>query len=539
MQLGRRYFARVHKLLAERSNVMSRKNWAALSEEAIHKGIAALNFLRRYSMFNLAQEGVRIQSGQLSKFAMELTLMCNRDEFDEVRYIGFSLGSADWAVLFWPLQRFSAGSGKDLFYLDPAGTAEWKFLLSPQRWQVVDHEVVVESGKIFMAPTTSQPLLKAFFGNMQCKKSVTIPDMALLAEVLTLPEELFNVKRMRREEPLHALVDKIGANHEPWVKKTKELTQTPIKRKNIGDVLDELVLSEMPLEEQREFREVAEEIQSKKQTGWSIVEQKWRDSNKKRRPKAKAKSKAKAKAKAKPKAKSHMWGARKRRRTSNVDVVPPIEDAPSSAAPVVEPERSAASVQPMQPAPVPAPAVMDTEAAASLAPVEAAPEVNDAGAVSGPDAEIEVAAPVVEPRVPEVVAPAVAEPSAAPEALAPDAAEVAVLDGAPQPPAAGAAPGDARPDPAPRGPRAAGRGFINAWTDVQCSSCSSVAGQIKLDPFPGSRDAPTWFMRIKQADGSWASKFPGFKRRTTHVIGESEDFPVRWVQENRTCCPPP
>ncbi|CAK9095553.1 unnamed protein product [Durusdinium trenchii] len=421
-----RYFARVHKLPAEWSNVMSRKNWATLSEEAIHKGIAALNFLRHYSMFNLAQEGVRIQSGQLSKFAMELTIMCNRDEFDEVRYIGFSLGSADWAVLFWPLQRFSDGSGKDLFYLDPAGTAEWKFLLSPQRWQVVDHEVVVESGKIFMAPTTSQPLLKAFFGNMQCQKSVTIPDMALLAEVLTMPEELFNVKRMRRDQLLHALVDKIGANDEPWVKKTKELMQTPIKRKNIGDVLDELVLSEMPLEEQREFREVAEEIQSKKQTGWSIVEQKWRDS-----------------------------------------------------------------------------------------------------AVSGPDAEIEVAAPVVEPRVPEVVAPAVAEPNAAPEALAPDAAEVAVLDGAPQPPAAGAAPGDARPDPAPRGPRAAGRGFINVWTDVQRSSCSSVAGQIKLDPFPGSRDAPTWFMRIKQADGSWASKFPGFRRRTTHVIGESEDFPVR------------
>ena len=96
-----------------------------------------------------------------------------------------------------------------------------------------------------------------------------------------------------------------------------------------------------------------------------------------------------------------------------------------------------------------------------------------------------------------------------------------------------------RPNPddaeQPRQPRRPG--YVGVFMDVPCSQCGNVAGQIKLDPGPGGRDKKTWFMRVKEADGSrWADKFPKFRRRVVTVFGETDAKPKEWVQENRHCC---
>jgi hypothetical protein len=68
--------ARFHKLPKAWSELMSRKNWATISEETLHQEAAALAFLRRYMEDNMGNRGVSISHGCLSKFAMERAIMC-------------------------------------------------------------------------------------------------------------------------------------------------------------------------------------------------------------------------------------------------------------------------------------------------------------------------------------------------------------------------------------------------------------------------------------------------------------------------------
>lgn len=79
------------------------------------------------------------------------------------------------------------------------------------------------------------------------------------------------------------------------------------------------------------------------------------------------------------------------------------------------------------------------------------------------------------------------------------------------------------------------RGYINMWSDITCTRCGAICGQIKLDPGPGGRDSPTWYSRVKLADGSWPSKGRYFTRRSINTVGESDEFSRAWIADWSHC----
>ena len=110
--------------------------------------------------------------------------------------------------------------------------------------------------------------------------------------------------------------------------------KTPVKNSScLGDVLDEVILSEMPLEEQREFKEVVDEVGARKMFGWSQAEQKLKDKKRKRAPKAKAKLKAKAKARGKRQLNPKFLQRQRKALRLAIENNAPEESAPSRAAP--------------------------------------------------------------------------------------------------------------------------------------------------------------------------------------------------------------
>ena len=78
-----------------------------------------------------------------------------------------------------------------------------------------------------------------------------------------------------------------------------------------------------------------------------------------------------------------------------------------------------------------------------------------------------------------------------------------------------------------------GRGWVNQWSDVDCPSCSALVGQIKYDPAPGSRDQPTWFMRVADEHGVFPNQGPLFRRRVARFM--DEDGATTWVLSKKKC----
>eukprot|EP00435_Cladocopium_sp_Y103_P057818 s524_g20.t1 len=97
-----------------------------------------------------------------------------------------------------------------------------------------------------------------------------------------------------------------------------------------------------------------------------------------------------------------------------------------------------------------------------------------------------------------------------------------------------AAPKAAAERPGPRHTR----DYMNQWTDVPCRQCNvAIAGQIKFDQGPGGRDKPTWFMRVREDDGSLnQSSGRYFSRRLTSVVGNTDAFAISWIDEYKKCC---
>ena len=187
----------------------------------------------------------------------------------------------------------------------------------------------------------------------------------------------------------------------------------------------------------------------------------------------------------------------------------------------------------------------------------AAPAAHAAEALADEGGAAEAAAPVpdVEAAALEAAAPAapaaeaLADEGGAAEAAAPvPDVEAAALEAARPAEDRAAEAAGPRPDveaPAPVAPpvpeaearvRAPGRGYVNFWTDVNCEVCGRVCGQLKLDPNPGSRDPPTWYMRVCGTNGSWPSKGPTFKRSIVSVMGNTDVRVRAWIQRNRKCC---
>ena len=295
---------------------------------------------------------------------------------------------------------------------------------------------------------------------------------------------------------IHAIIDFVGKDDNEYITKVKAAMELPDIPKKVGGALDEFVLSELPGEDQSDFKEIAKEVDCNKKIGWSFVEQKWKEATKKKKKKAKPKSKASARRRAQPKVKAKAKAARRVPRKL-------LKKLLQGAAPHHPPENEAITDSDEE---AMGGAVHEAEAAPHEAePVDEAAEAGDA-AVGGDD---EAPPPLPPPNdIPDDTPLAALVPPVAP---------------VPAEPAQAAAPVHAR-------------GYINQWADVLCPTCGNVAGQIKLDPGPGQRDDPTWFMRVRCADGRWGSKYPEFRRRTTGVVGDSDEFPKGWVQENKTCC---
>ena len=66
---------------------MGRKHWSTLSEDMLHRGFAALAFLRHYTAEGMGREGIPMSRGLLSKFAVELHVLKHIPS----DYIGFAL----------------------------------------------------------------------------------------------------------------------------------------------------------------------------------------------------------------------------------------------------------------------------------------------------------------------------------------------------------------------------------------------------------------------------------------------------------------
>ena len=136
------------------------------------------------------------------------------------------------------------------------------------------------------------------------QRSLTIEGLKVMAEVLSLDGSKFNPGKMKKEQLVHALIDHVGGDDDMWNQEMKlAMDRQPLKKKKvIGSALDEVILAEMDLEDQREFQEVAEEAEYKQKEEWHLIGQKLKgdqDVKKKGRPKAASKKKA-AKAKPKP-----------------------------------------------------------------------------------------------------------------------------------------------------------------------------------------------------------------------------------------------
>ena len=309
---------------------MGSKSWATVSEESLHKGFAAWTFLQSYMSERMQERGVRISQGQLSKLAVPLHFLRRLDADGRMTYLGFCLGNATWAALFWPVQIFTdIGSGFTGLYLDPHGEAQWEFLLEPMQWQVLEVQAGEFDGRIYMVPDESktESLLKFFLRSESCRKNLLVIDMKVLGQHLQIPD--FPKKSLRQDLML-ALADFAADGDCDYVAQIKADMEKPEKAKVIGDALDEFVYGELPGEDQGDFKEVAKEVEAKKKFGWSMAAQKWKqatkpESKKKRKSKAAAKPKPKPKRQAKAKAK---WKISRSALRSGAHAVP------ASAAPV-------------------------------------------------------------------------------------------------------------------------------------------------------------------------------------------------------------
>ena len=164
---------------------------------------------------------------------------------------------------------------------------------------------------------------------------------------------------------------------------------------------------------------------------------------------------------------------------------------------------------------------------------------NDIGQMAGSSASAEQAGvpPLAELPVSiknsEVPQPPLDSGACAEPAGAPPASSSAASSSAPAAPPAPEEP--ARP----RGPKAASLRLL-VWTDIDCPSCHSTAGQIKYSPGPGrlgASDPPCWFMRVNQRpDGGWPNQGAHFRRRSVSVVGGEDKFAISWVLKNKTCC---
>ena len=115
-------------------HIMGKKTWNALSEETLERGAAAWQWFVHYGD-KLKGTEVSLQDGYFSRFGIPHEVFRYNSEDatdDEKQQKWLCMGQNTWATLMWPLYEISEmtceGISGDYFFLDPKGTAEWKFL---------------------------------------------------------------------------------------------------------------------------------------------------------------------------------------------------------------------------------------------------------------------------------------------------------------------------------------------------------------------------------------------------------------------------
>ena len=327
----KRYYARAHALPERWSNIMARKNWGTLSEEVLLRGAAAFAFLRAYRSQDMKMRGVRISHGLFSKFAPQLAILSFEDPLHvQPSLFGLCLGHYDWGFLLWPIVPFFPGSN-EWWSLDPAGEVCWAHIVEPMHWKVMRFDIqTYAEDLILLRYDHSESLMKHFFGNVRNHNLLSKSCLVTLGEYLgVLYADSDKLKKMPRLDLIDSVLDMICDGDVGWTEPIKIAMRKPKLAEEaaadeldqdftnlvVGTVLDEVLLSELTLDERQDFKEVQAAVNRKVSgpaNGWALVHRngkgKGRGRGRGRSAAAKAKSKAKAQAKPKPSAKSSARG---------------------------------------------------------------------------------------------------------------------------------------------------------------------------------------------------------------------------------------
>ena len=110
---------------------------------------------------------VSLQDGYFRKFGIphEVFRYNSEDATEyEKQQKWLCMGQNTWATLMWPLREMTfEGISGEYFFLEPKGTAEWKFLYKPSSWMVIPTEVVALEGRFGFRQTGSEMPLPCFY----------------------------------------------------------------------------------------------------------------------------------------------------------------------------------------------------------------------------------------------------------------------------------------------------------------------------------------------------------------------------------------
>ena len=323
---------------------MGRKRWRTLSDTTLQKGAAAWQFFRHYCSNNLSAGYIKHNFGKLAQLAVSMTVLHNKT----TGFMGYCLGNQVWAALLWPLRDHPKSlphdSRKRYFCLasDESAAAELHFFYKPDDWEVLAHEIEVDENQVVLEcdMAESEALLRRFLREPALVKNISKNDLMMICEVFSMAPafgDLNLIKQMPQNELLLSIIQHASNEDDDYIQemrakllegKTGPPKSTADDQDDLGGLLDELVLLDLPKEEHRDFDEVAKAIEKKNKDRWNEVEKA------KKAKKAKAKSKPNSKPKASQGGRPLMPPSKfvksvKRRRKR---ALPALQDIPSDPA---------------------------------------------------------------------------------------------------------------------------------------------------------------------------------------------------------------
>lgn len=594
-RMGWRSSAASHKLPASWTAVMGRRTWPSPTPESAHRATAAWAWLRTYMDRPAAADPLPISRGWLATLVRPFTVVVGPGG-----QLVASLGNARWAALGWPLRRLTVpecsggAEAEHLLQWDGGASAQWFHVTDLKDWHVLPVQAISPLTARLAYPSLAQDqppsvllrvtgapvtLLSHFFCEKTC---LSHAELLRLAQYLELGNFSSNTDRC----VLIQAIAEHAADGSP--EERAAFAQAALQRDAGRQTDDKDALAEDPLceqayeelgpDDQLEFQDLKECFKKQKVrnrvAAWRAAQEKAleRDAVAKAKAKARAlKGKAKAKAKAKAKGKRRSVAgqfarAAKAARLAAGAAQPALQPPPLSVA-----AAAAMELEPLQPPPLaqgesaaagraaepPADAARSAQEGAATtkdtAAAEGDPAAPASAAAEATAASLPVAAaigdsmavgePEVPLSVPVAAAAAAGGATAAPQvgleglqlAIAASTAEGGAAAPASSSGRAAAADAAKAAQPQARGGRGPNLDANLTWTCVACDQCGQQAvGQYKLDPCPGGRQ-PVWMMRVWDKSG-WPSQGPLHRVRRTSVVGESDSFAKKWIQENRQCC---